>query len=283
MPRPMPRQLLPMLGLFLAAFPGCIKSVCETNSDCPAGNLCSGGACIKACTSDPDCPAGRYCERTTGRCATGCRSSSECTNAELCVQNQCWAVSGPSADGGQGDGGVAACSCLQAPRACLVDINPASTTVETSVCQPGEPPRASALFFGNLGCSHCQVIFGNLLLIESELWSEGFDPMLVFVQLKDFTYAGADVTATFPTHRGPLLQDTASEDMWKSYGADWYDVKIIDAHGCLSAFFTADDTQYLIAGGELQEAGNRLKDAWRAALGSECHGLPDAGLAEAGP
>jgi hypothetical protein len=136
------------------------------------------------------------------------------------------------------------------------------------------------LFFGNIGCSHCWTIFGDLLFIESQLRGEGFDPVLVFVQLKSFTYAGDQVTSTFPTHRGPVLQDTASEDMWGIYGADWYDVKIIDPSGCLSAFFASDVTQSLISGDQLLASGMLLKDAWRAAMGTGCPVRPDAGPAD---
>jgi hypothetical protein len=275
-------KLLPILGLFLVASPGCIKSVCETKNDCPVGDLCSSGACIKPCVADTDCPYGRFCDRPTGLCATGCRSSSDCVNEGVCVQNQCWTMTSPaqSADGGQGDGSASACSCLQAPRACLDDINPTSTTVETLVCEPSAPPRATLLFFGNIGCSHCQNIFGNLLLIESQLRSEGFDPVLVFVQLKTYSYTADEVRSTFPTHTGPVLQDTASEDMWGIYGADWYDVKIIDSHGCLSAFFASPDTENLISGDRLQTTGRLLTEAWSRAMGSECLALPDAGSAD---
>jgi hypothetical protein len=286
MPRQILGKLLPMLGLFLVASPGCTKSVCETKNDCPVGNMCSNGACIKPCTADTDCPSGKFCDRPTGLCAAGCRSSSDCVNGDVCAQNQCWTVTNPaqSADGGDDDGGASVCSCLQAPRACLDDINPASTTAGMLVCEPSAPPRATALFFGNVACSHCQAILGNLLLIEAQLRGEGFDPMLVFVQLKDWTYTGDEVTSTFPTHRGLVLQDTASEDMWGRYGANWYDVKIIDSHGCLSAFFASDDTQNLMSGGQLQAPGKLVKDAWRAAMGTECLALPDAGFpAEVGP
>jgi Cys-rich repeat protein len=268
-----------MLGLFLVAFSGCAKSVCETKNDCPVGNVCNSGACIKPCTADTDCPNGKFCDAPTGLCATGCRDSSDCPGGGVCAQNQCWATTSPaqSADGGLDDGGSLACRCLQAPRACLEDINPASTTAGTLVCEPGAPARATALFFGNVGCSHCQHIFGNLLLIESELRSEGFDPMLVFAQLATYTHTGEEVASTFPTHTGPVLQDTANEDMWRLYGADWYEVKIIDAHGCLSAFFNPIDTMNLIADGQLQASGTLLKDAWRSAMGGECHPMPDAG------
>jgi hypothetical protein len=284
--RPILARLVPMLGLFFLASPACTKSVCETKNDCPVGNLCSNGACIKACTADTDCPSGKFCDRPTGLCQMGCRDSSDCANGDACVKNQCRTPASPvpSADGGLDDGSAPACLCLQAPPACLYDINPASTTAGTLACEPGAPPRATALFFGNVGCSHCQTIFGNLLLIESQLRSEGFDPILVFVQLKDWTYTGDQVISTFPTHRGPVLQDTASEDMWGTYGANWYDVKLIDSHGCLSAFFASTETQGLISDGELRSPGRLLKDAWRAAMGRECHAAPDAGLsAEAGP
>jgi hypothetical protein len=284
-------KLFPILGLFLVTTPGCTKSVCETTNDCPVGNWCSNGTCIKDCTADTDCPDGKFCDKPTGLCQLGCRSNSDCAAGNECARNQCRPATSPApstdggpADGGLDSGGAPACTCSQAPTACLYDLNPASTTTGTLVCEPKAPPRATALFFGNIGCSHCQSIFGNLLVIESQLRSEGFDPTLVFVQLKDQTYTAAQVTSTFPTHTGPVLQDTGSEDMWGIYGADWYEVRIIDSHGCLSAFFASSDTQDLISAGELQASGRLLKDAWRAAMGTECPAPPDAGLSdEVGP
>jgi hypothetical protein len=107
--------------------------------------------------------------------------------------------------------------------------------------------------------------------------------VLVFVQLKTSSYTAEQVTSAFPTHTGPVLQDTDSEDMWGSYSADWYDVKIIDSHGCLSGFFVSVDTANLMSEGQLQAPGMLVKDAWRAAMGTECHAMPDAGsAAEAG-
>jgi hypothetical protein len=305
-------RLALVLGLVFAASPGCTKSVCETTSDCPVGNFCSGGTCVKACVADTDCPSGKFCDKPTGLCQLGCRSSSDCVNGEECVKNQCRPTTGPapSTDGGSAGGGLddggfddgglpgggldgglpgggldgggaPVCSCLPAPFACLYDINPASPTTGKLVCEPSVPPRPTVLFFGNLGCSHCQSIFRNLLLIESQLWSEGLGPMLAFVQLKDYTYTAGEVTSILPTHTGPVLQDTGSEDMWGVYDADWYQVKVIDSRGCLSALFSSDDTMNLVgADQELQAAGQRLKDAWRAAMGTECHLLPDAGPAD---
>jgi hypothetical protein len=286
MPKRILAKLLLSLGLLLVVSSGCTQSVCETNNDCPVGDICGGGACIKACAVDTECPSGKFCDKVTGLCAAGCRDSSECANGAVCVQNQCWTVTSPiqSVDGGaQDDGGAPACTCLQAPNACLDDINPASKTTGTLVCEPGTPPRAAALFFGNVGCSHCQSIFGSLILIASQLRSEGFDPTLVFVQLNSWTYTGDQVASTFPAHIGPVLQDTASEDMWSRYGADWYELKIIDSHGCLSAFFGADKTQNLMSGGQIQEQGILLKEAWKAAMGTECHAaaIPDAAVEDA--
>jgi hypothetical protein len=278
------RPILPTVALFLVALPACTKSVCETDPDCPVDDVCSSGACIPACKADTDCPDGKFCETTNGHCQPGCRSSSECANGGECIKHQCWTTTSAAVDGGLDGGGPPACTCLQAPAACLYDINPASGTAGKLVCEPNVPPRASLLFFGNIGCSHCQGIFGNLLVIGAQLRSEGLDPTLVFVQLKDWTYTGAEVTSTFATHNGPVLQDTASEDLWRVYGADWYDVRIIDSRGCLSAFFASGDTQNLMGDGELRESGKLLKDAWRSAMGTECHAPPDAGLAdEVGP
>jgi hypothetical protein len=154
-----------------------------------------------------------------------------------------------------------------------VDINPASVTAGTLTCEPDSPPRGTALFFGNVGCSHCQGIFNDLLAIQSRLRDQGLDPRLVFVQLKTFAPTGAEVSSTFPSHTGPVLQDTSAEDMWSIYGAEWYDVKIIDMHGCLAAFFAWPDTENLA-----NEPGKLLEDAWRSAMGQDCPAIPDAGI-----
>jgi hypothetical protein len=275
------RKLIPMLGMSLIMVPGCVKSKCETENDCPAGNQCSAGACITGCAADGECPSGEICDLTTSLCAEGCRDNAGCPSERVCVNNKCWTMNSsvPPEDGGIDDGGALICSCLRAPHSCLIDINPASSSVGASVCEPSDPPRASLLFFGNVGCSHCQGIFGQLLEIESQLRGEGLDPTLTFVQLKDYDTTGAQVTATFPEHRGPVLKDTASDDMWGAYGADWYEVKILDTHGCLSAFFAPPDTMGLLSEGRLLTAGILVKAAWRSAMSSECHVLADAGLA----
>lgn len=274
------RKLSPVLGLSLVMASGCIKSVCETKTDCPAGNLCYQGACLKECAVDGDCPSGKFCDKGTRLCEIGCRSNAECPRDNTCVHNKCWPVSSslPQTDAGsEGDGG-SVCSCLRAPHACLVDINPSSSTSGSSVCEPTDPPRATAMFFGNLGCSHCQNIFSQLLQLESQLRGEGLDATLAFVQLNTWDYTGEQVTSTFPSHRGPVLQDTTSTNLWDAYGADWYEVKILDTHGCLSAFFAPPDTMNLISSGELTTAGALLKEAWRSAMSSECHVLPDASV-----
>jgi hypothetical protein len=291
-------RLLLTYGMFLVASPGCTKSVCETKNDCPAGSMCSAGACVEGCSADTECPEGRFCDKQMGLCQLGCRSNLDCANEDECVRNQCRPKTGPSpstdagaTDAGPGphaepgpDTGPGACICSQAPAACLYDINPASKTEGKLVCEPGAPPRPALLFFGNVGCSHCQSIFGSLLTIESQLQSEGYDPTLVFVQLMDWTYTGEEVASTFPTHKGPVLQDTSSENLWSTYAAEWYDVKIIDTHGCLSAIFGDPDTQNLQFNGELYTVGKLVKEAWRSAMDGACHPPIDAGLSdEVGP
>ena len=147
------------------------------------------------------------------------------------------------------------------------------------MCEPGDPPRATLLFFGNVGCSHCQSIFGHLLEIQSQLRGEGLDPTMAFVQLKDYECTAAQVASTFPSHSGPVLKDTVSDGMWDAYHADWYEVKIIDMRGCLSAFFAPPDTTSMISGGDLLTAGRQVKEAWRSAMTGACHALVDAGQA----
>jgi hypothetical protein len=276
-------RLLLTYGVLLVASAGCTKSVCETKNDCPAGAMCSAGACVQGCSADTECPDKTFCDKQTGLCQTGCRGDADCADGNECVRNQCRPRTS-STDGGAVEDGAGACTCSQAPVACLYDINPASATVGKLVCEPSSPPRPTLLFFGNVGCSHCQSIFGSLLTIESQLQSEGYDPTLVFVQLMDWTYTPEEVASTFPTHKGPVLQDTSSENLWKTYAAEWYDVKIIDAHGCLSAIFGDPDTQNLQFNGELYSVGKLVKEAWRSAMDGACHAPIDAGLSdEVGP
>jgi hypothetical protein len=274
-------KLIPMLGMSLLIISGCVRSNDATKNGCQAGSVCSAGACSEGCAADGECPSGEFRDRTTGLCAAGCRGNADCPSEQVCVKNKCWIMNSsvPPTDGGSDGAEDLGCSCLRAPHSCLVDINPASPSVGASVCEPSDPTRATLLFFGNVGCSHCQAIFDQLLEIQSQLRGEGLDPTLAFVQIKNFDPTGAQVATTFPQHRGPVLKDTASDDMWGAYGADWYEVKILGAHGCLSALFAPPDTMGLYADGRLQTTGILIREAWRSAMSSECHVLADAGVA----
>ena len=96
------RKLTPMLGISLILGSGCVKSKCETSNDCPAGNKCSAGACIKSCAADNECPSGEFCNPATTLCAPGCRGNTDCPSDHVCVRGECWArnSSVPPSDGG---------------------------------------------------------------------------------------------------------------------------------------------------------------------------------------
>ncbi len=60
------------LGLAAPLGAGCVgqrAEVCQVNSDCAAGTVCSGeGFCTWECAQDQDCPCGSFCARTCGLC-----------------------------------------------------------------------------------------------------------------------------------------------------------------------------------------------------------------------
>lgn len=205
----------------------------------------------------------------------GCLSDRECGTGR-CIDLRCRALgssTAPSAsptDAGapsdaESSGSPAPCSCPLAPEVCLSDINPASDSFGTKTCIAVGPSPGVVLFFGNVTCSHCQSIFKNLLTISSKLRSDQLEPKLAFVQLKTFAHTPAVVSSTFPQHHGPVLQDTESDDAWSSYAADWYDVIVVDSHGCLGQHYRAEQT-FNLSG----NAGLELEKAWRASLSNEC-------------
>jgi hypothetical protein len=72
--------------------------------------MCTGASC--PCTTLPDnCPAREYCDPITLMCASGCKTASDCAGA-------------PGADGGAGDGGVAAALCNTQRHVCVECLGP---------------------------------------------------------------------------------------------------------------------------------------------------------------
>jgi Cys-rich repeat protein len=58
---------------------------CQSDEDCPAGQICSGGQCADSptCSSDSQCEMGQVC--VAGACVAGCRSNRDCPSGWTCL------------------------------------------------------------------------------------------------------------------------------------------------------------------------------------------------------
>lgn len=89
---------------------GCVRipSVCQTETNCPAGMICDSGKCRPPCFSEKDCAVNEKCsdnicllrcstdqECLSGEickhqiCQVGCRNDNECSYKETCILNNC--------------------------------------------------------------------------------------------------------------------------------------------------------------------------------------------------
>lgn len=243
--------LLFLVPAALAA--GCITSRCFRDGDCPGSLVCDeNGGCVEPeCRSDGECPAGRVCTRHA--CVPGCRGDHECTPPQQCLDRRCVTI---------GD----VCPCPMAPAFCGADLNPRSPTFEQEICVPGSFPDGVGIFFGSARCGHCLSDFDALRARAAELAADGLHPRLLWAQLKTAVVVptdlewllGADVT-------DPLVHDTDALAIWENYGSTWYELVIVDAHGCL-----ADRFPSLSASEIAGETGERIQDAWRRAMDDQC-------------
>ena len=64
---------------------------CSSSGDCGPGSSCTDDHCLTACTTDSACPAGAVC--IGGACYSGrfdaCATDSDCRGGELCVAGHC--------------------------------------------------------------------------------------------------------------------------------------------------------------------------------------------------
>jgi hypothetical protein len=78
----------------------CVDGVCTSPADqcwdqgqCPAGDKCAGGKCVKQCSVDGDCPSGFACDAGLGICSLAkqpCKLTRDCGSASLvCVDGAC--------------------------------------------------------------------------------------------------------------------------------------------------------------------------------------------------
>lgn len=212
--------LFPILGILLTLFgvTGCVNSKCFQNADCPEGRIClDDGTCtVPECQSNSECSEENVC--SSNQCVPGCRTDENCETGMLCFNNQCVEQS--------------ECDCPKAPEFCHPDLNPNSPTFNQTVCLNDSFEQGAALFFGSLGCSHCQVLFEKLVQIQQDLQTEQLHPALVFVQLEDRPVTIEDVGRLMETPSAIVIQDDLESLIWETYQADWYHLVVVDQNGC---------------------------------------------------
>lgn len=260
---------LATLGVVLvlgALHTACVDSRCTRDSECPTGEVCqtaTGSCVVPECISTGSCPQGTVCKDFA--CVTGCRTSAECAENETCFDERCVEMAGD-------------CECPVAPGFCELDVNPRSPTAGDEICLSKSFPTGALLFFGSVKCSHCRYVYDALLTMQQELKAEGDDPRIVWMQLKDVQVDADDVESALGDQVvEPIIQDTDALELWTAYDADWYDVVLIDSHGCLAAHMGPLTDEQI--NGDLHED---LKGAWRKAMSADCaEGVPD--VTEAAP
>ncbi len=62
---------------------------CKDDDDCPPGEVCRNGKCVKEdeCKDDEDCPPGQIC--VDGKCVEGCNDDEDCPSGQVCVDGKC--------------------------------------------------------------------------------------------------------------------------------------------------------------------------------------------------
>ncbi|GBN12717.1 Fibrillin-2 [Araneus ventricosus] len=75
-------------GFYGDPIAGCRKIIpCDTDINCPAGELCQKGVCNVPCNSDRDCGTKERCD--LGRCISICLSESDCPEHQVCQAGKC--------------------------------------------------------------------------------------------------------------------------------------------------------------------------------------------------
>lgn len=65
----------------------CVPAGCQSNADCPGGQVCENGDCV-ACRSDAQCGANNRCR--AGACVPfECSTDEDCSGNRICVENLC--------------------------------------------------------------------------------------------------------------------------------------------------------------------------------------------------
>jgi hypothetical protein len=226
------------LGVLALLGSGCISSRCFLDADCPEGLMCSTHACV-----EPECTAGEDCEPD-----------------QFCVERRCRDA-------------CPECDLPVAPEFCGTDINPSSTTAEARLCVPDSFPDGVALFFGSIGCGHCTAIYDALKPRIAQLRGEGLAPKLIWVQVSTLPATPSDVYARLGAEGTvPVILDTPELGIWPAFAAAWYEVILVNSHGCLLETFPSLDATQLNG-----EVGDQLVAAWRDAMDEACPTPLDGG------
>lgn len=253
--------------VLVAAFSlgGCIRSYCFRDEDCGGDLVCreQDGTCVPPeCRVDhPDCPRGEVCEERF--CVVGCADDDDCDDGRRCIDRRCMTVG-------------AECDCPLAAEFCGTDLNPNSATAGREVCVPDSFEDGVAIFFGSVLCGHCTADFEALRRRRAQLAAEGLDARLMWIQLKSVPVAPARVAERLgPEADEPVIQDTDEAGLWALYGATWYDLVLVDAHGCFQRKFESLDAS------EIDSAvGDEIVAAWRDAMDEECPAAAAGGDAD---
>jgi len=255
------RTMMMTLGVLALLGSGCISSRCLRDADCTEGLVCREEtfACVEPeCSADSECGRGKVCEKRF--CVEGCVTVADCNPDQVCLDRRCRDV-GPE------------CDCPMAPEFCGTDINPSSTTAEARLCVPDSFPDGVALFFGSIGCGHCTAIYDALKPRIAQLRAEGLAPKLIWVQVPTLPATPSDVYARLGAEGTvPVILDTVELGIWPGYAAAWYDVILVDRHGCLLQTFPSLDATQLNG-----EVGDQLVAAWRDAMDEACPTPLDGG------
>lgn len=146
----------------------CVASdgTCDSDPDCPTGEICRDSACVPGCATHEECADGKFCN-ADGICQTGCRDNTQCASNQTCNgEGRCICTPGGCGDGkfcntesGMCDivssceqvncqsGQVCNPTTLSCQDACTADSCSPGQVCEasTGLCQtdncPGEDPR----------------------------------------------------------------------------------------------------------------------------------------------
>ena len=119
----------------------------------------------------------------------------------------------------------------KAPDFSLEDVNPTSELFGARISPRDEMGEVSVWYFGHADCPICSKYFGELDVMQQELLAEGYA-----IHIYGINAAGKDHSNDLITDGRdlPWLQDTAADDVWGEWLADWRDLVVLDANNELA-------------------------------------------------